>query len=280
MKCQAMRIGAVGLLAFCVWWSEQVRTGAGPLLLLSPAPLISMTNRPVQIQTAVIRLIRKEKIDLERIEGAIKNKRIEQAVERLQAKDMGIADLMYVADRELADIKNATAEFSAIEHRPPFIIPGMDKPAQPPVFKTFGLNLKIGALPSVNAGETMLMWEGNYSWSTNFVGMKWWQMIASGVLTAGSIFGAGFEEGGWDREGVDVGNVGINPFKFIRKAKAKAPEPPTVEQIPHYLDAPRLEVGIKGAKSVPEEEWIVSLLIPPDGSPETFVLLMKFTPVR
>lgn len=272
-----MRIRSlIALWAVCICAKAQI----APVVLFNDA---KPDDRTLLIDVAVLRFIAKNS-GKDSAASFTKARNVAEVLETMNK--LGAGDEMFRGSRYLSGWPKQTVLFNCLEHRPAFRFGGA---AEKITYASFGLNLNVGAAPSLNSQDPSVTWSGSYSWSTNFIPKDIWETLLLGVMNAGKVVGATFvekdqsESVGLRREGSQtVGKDLASFFSRKKKPETKAKEaavaaapPAPVQQT--YLDAIRAERKLFGQLDlVPNQMALFPINAGDPLTPEEFYLAVRY----
>lgn len=235
----------------------------------------------MSIDVAVLRFIPKNGVR-DAAAGFAKARDVAELIDAMNKT--GVGDEMFRGLRTLAGWPQQATRFNCIEHRPAFRLAGSADKVQ---YHSFGLNLTLGAAQGLDADAPSLSWQGTYSWSTNFIPRDIWETVLMGVMNAGKVVGASFEEKdqsesvGLRREGSQAVGKDLLSLFGRKKAKAKETPAPAAATAPAaepqtYLDAVRAEVKLAGQSEIRPGQLAIFPINPGDAAAEDFFLAIRY----
>lgn len=269
-----MKLALSILVLFCATAFGQL----APVIVLDEA---KPSDRSMSIDVAVLRFIPKNGVR-DATAGFAKARDVAELIEAMNKT--GAGDEMFRGVRTLTGWPQQAAKFNCIEHRPAFRLAGSNDKVQ---YHSFGLNLTVGAAAGLDSANPSLTWQGTYSWSTNFIPRDIWETVLMGVMNAGKVVGASFEEKdqsesvGLRREGNQA--VGKDLLSLFGRKKVKAKEtaaPVAAAAVPAaepqtYLDAVRAEAKLAGETEMKPGQFAIIPINPGDSAAEDFFLAIR-----
>jgi hypothetical protein len=235
------------------------------------------TSRSILVDAGVIRYVAKTK-DKYAVSNFAKARTVEEVIEQMKAAK-GDAEELYHGLATLTGWPAQNVVFKGVEHRPAFRYAERGEKVN---YSIFGLTLNVGASPAAAKDGLSLAWQGNYSWSTNFIPKHVWETVLLGVMNVGSVMGAGFkEEAASERTGLAGAgglNLGTIFKKKVKPTEVKAKElGPVVAEQQSYLDAFRQDHFISGqGELAPNQMTLVMINPESDSSVERFYLALRY----
>jgi hypothetical protein len=270
-----IRLFAISILAATIGAHAQL----APVVLLNDA---KPDDRTLHIDVAVLRFIAKNS-GKDSTTAFTKARNIAEVLDAMNK--LGAGDEMFRGSRYLSGWPKQSVLFHCLEHRPAFRFGGTQEKV---TYSSFGLNLNVSAAPSNNSQNPALTWAGSYSWSTNFIPKDIWETLLMGVMSAGKVVGATFEEKdqsdavGLRREGSQTVGKDLASFFSRKKKTEKAKEAATPAPVPtpaqqHYLDAIRAERKLFGQLDLaPNQMALLPINQGDRSSIEEFYLAIRY----
>lgn len=271
-----IRLFAISFLAAAICSHAQL----APVVLLNDA---KPDDRTLHIDVAVLRFIAKNS-GKDSTTSFTKARNIAEVLDAMNK--LGAGDEMFRGSRYLSGWPKQSVLFHCLEHRPAFRFGGTQEKV---TYSSFGLNLNVSAAPSNNSQNPAITWAGSYSWSTNFIPKDIWETLLMGVMSAGKVVGATFEEKdqsdsvGLRREGSQSVGKDLASF-FSRKKKTEkakeasaAPRAVPVQAQQTYLDAIRAERKLCGQLELaPNQMALLPINYGDRSTPEEFYLAIRY----